>query len=315
MDTQNRTVATELILLGFSNDLNTNLLLFVIFLLIYSICLIANCLILFLVISNSTLHIPMYYFFCMLSVLDLCMTSSVLPKLLVDLISGQRIISLAACTAQFYIILLLAGFEFLLLALMAYDRYVAICRPLHYSVLMRWNNCYRMTALVCILTFIIFGLPCFGSPVNLCYPNQINHFMCEVMGVTQVSCGDIYSKEVKIVIACFLALFLPFSFIMVSYACILSAVLKLRSASQAKAFSTCSSHVMVVLLFYGTSVIMYFGPTTKYSTTYGKYFSLLSNIICPTLNPIIYCLNNKDVKEAQRKFFIKFEHLFSLRRG
>ncbi|XP_056419434.1 olfactory receptor 1019-like [Hyla sarda] len=306
MDTKNRTLATELILLGFTKDQRTNIVLFVVFLLIYLVSINANCLILCLVLTNAHLHIPMYFFLCILSFMDLCIISSVMPKLLVDFISGQGIISLAACTIQFYIILLMGGTECLLLTLMAYDRYAAICRPLHYPVLMSWRNCYQLTAFVWIVSFIIFILPSFGSSVRLCYPNLINHFMCEVLAVIQLACEDIRSSEVVILITCFLALFVPFLLVIVSYICILYSVLKIKSAGRAKAFSTCTSHVTVVVLFFGTAIVMYFGPSTKYSTNYGKYLSLFSNIICPTLNPLIYCLNNNDVKMAQRKIFSKF---------
>ncbi|KAG8536054.1 hypothetical protein GDO81_027194, partial [Engystomops pustulosus] len=247
----------------------------------------------------------MYFFLCILSFMDLCVTSTILPRLLVDLVSGQRIISLVACIVQFYIVLIMGGTECLLLALMAYDRYVAICRPLHYPVLMRWSKCYQMTALVWILSFLVFVLPAFVNPVTLCYPNRINHFMCEVLAVLQLACGDIQNNLVSMLIICFIALFLPFLFILASYSLILSSVMKIRSAGRSKAFSTCSSHVLVVFFYFGTAVIMYFGPSSSYSTNNGKYFSLFSNVICPTLNPIIYCLNNSDVKEAQRKIFLK----------
>ncbi|XP_069830412.1 olfactory receptor 2D2-like [Dendropsophus ebraccatus] len=315
MDVKNRTLATEFILLGFSKDLKTNILLFVIFFFIYLVSVNANCLIFCLIVINKNLHIPMYYFLCILSIMDLFITSSSIPKLLEDLISSQRIISLAACTAQFYITLLMAGTECLLLALMAYDRYVAICRPLHYPVLMRWSNCYRMTASVWILSFMIFILPYIEKPIKLCYPNQVNHFMCEALVVHQLACEDTHASDILIAIsiACFLALFVPFLLIIVSYASILASVLKMRSAGRSKAFSTCSSHVMVVVLFYGTSVIMYLGASSKYSENYGKYFTLLTNVICPTLNPLIYCLNNKDVKEAQKKIFSKLWPRFSFK--
>ncbi|KAG8549032.1 hypothetical protein GDO81_023056, partial [Engystomops pustulosus] len=302
MDSTNQTLAAEFILLGFSKDLKTNIVLFMVFLLIYLVSISANGLILVLVLINSSLHIPMYFFLCILSLLDLTMTSAIIPKLLVDLISVQRIISLIGCRTQLYFVLLVGGTECLLLALMAYDRYVAICRPLHYPIVMRWSNCFRLTALVWILTFIILILPSIGKPPKLCYPNQINHFMCEALAVTQLSCENTHSSEV-IVITCFLVLFIPFLFIIASYICILTSILKMKSTRSAKAFSTCTSHVTVVVLFYGTSVVMYFGPSSDYSTKYGKYFSVLTNIICPTLNPLIYCLHNKEMKEAQRKLF------------
>ncbi|XP_069830411.1 olfactory receptor 2K2-like [Dendropsophus ebraccatus] len=290
MEGQNLTLVTEVTLLGFSKDLSTNIMLFAIF---------------FLMLNDLKGND--------VKILDLFIASAILPKLLVDLISGQRTISLAACSAQFYIILLTGGFECLLLALMGYDRYVAICRPLHYPILMRWSNCYRITAFVWILSFIIFILPPVGKPARLCYPNTINHFMCEALAITQLACEDINSSQVIIVVTSFLALFLPFLFILVTYICILFSVLNMRSAKRSKAFSTCTSHITVVVLFYGTSVLLYFRPSSKYSTNYGKYFSLLTNVICPTLNPLIYCLNNKDIKEAQRKLFSKFEHSFFLK--
>ncbi|XP_069830410.1 olfactory receptor 13F1-like [Dendropsophus ebraccatus] len=226
MEARNQTLVTEILLLGFSEVLSTNLLLFVIFFLI----------------------------------------------LLAGLVPGQRIISLATCAFQIYIILLLGGFESLHITLMAYDRYVAICRPLHYPVLMRWSNCYRMTASVWIITIMLFGLPSIDRPLRLCYPNQANHFMCDPLVIAQLS------------------------------------LLKIKSAGRSKAFSTCSSHVMVVVLFYGPAFAMLFAAMSQYSyySYYEKYFTLLTNVICPTLNPLIYCLNNKDIKEAQRKSLPNF---------
>ncbi|KAG8549029.1 hypothetical protein GDO81_023053, partial [Engystomops pustulosus] len=300
MNPRNRTLATEFILLGFSNDLKINLVLFVVFMFLYLVSINANCLILCLVLINNNLHIQMYFFLCILSIIDMCMTSAILPRFLVDLISGQRIISLAACKAQFYVLILIGVSECLLLALMAYDRYVAICRPLHYLVLMRWSKCYGMTAIVWILSFVILLPVISGNYFTLCYPNQINHFMCEGVTVLHLSCSDIHSKEVFVFMCCFMIAGLPFFFILASYIRILFSVLKVKSSGRAKAFSTCSSHVMVVVLYYGISIVVYIGPSSKYSADYGKYFSLFSVVICPTLNPLIYCLNNKDVKEAQR---------------
>ncbi|KAG8549027.1 hypothetical protein GDO81_023052 [Engystomops pustulosus] len=310
MNPRNQTLATEFVLLGFSKDLKTNIVLFVVFFLLYLVSINTNCLILCLVLINSNLHIPMYFFLCILSIIDFCVITTTIPRFLVDLISGQRIISLAACSAQFYIVLMLAGAECFLLTLMAYDRYVAICRPLHYPVVMRWSNCYGMTALAWILSFVVFLLPTFVNPVPLCHPNQINHFMCEVVAVSKLACGDIHNTVVIIFVSCFLVLLLPFLLIITSYIRILCSVFKVKSAGRAKAFSTCSSHVMVVVLYYGTAIVMYFRPSSTYTANYGKYFNLFSAVICPTLNPIIYCLNNKDVKEAQRKVFYKFQLQF-----
>ncbi|XP_075717781.1 olfactory receptor-like protein OLF3 [Rhinoderma darwinii] len=302
----NRTLAAEFILLGFSKDLTVNIFLFVLFLVLYLVTVFGNILIMSLILATRHLHTPMYFFLCVLSLVDLSMSTSVVPRLLMDLFSSQRSISLGACAIQFYNILLMSGTECLLLALMAYDRYIAICLPLHYVVLMRWSICYSLTALVWIMSFIIFIIPAVLMPMDLCYPNQINHFMCEVLAVIQLACDDIILSEIVMFVTCFIALFLPFVFIIVSYVCIISSVLKIHSTGRSKAFSTCTSHITVVILFYGPAMIVYFGPSSQYSTNQGKYLSLFSYIICPSLNPLIYSLNNKDVKDTSRKLFVRF---------
>ncbi|KAM3931050.1 olfactory receptor 5AR1-like [Leptodactylus fuscus] len=253
------------------------------------------------------LHIPMYYFLCILSFLDLSYSSTVMPKLLADLLSSNHSISIGACALQLCLILLFGGTECLLLAVMAYDRYLAICRPLHYPVLMRWSICYWLTAFVGLLGFIIFVLPSLLMPVPLCYPNQVNHFMCEVLAVLKLACDKIYMSELVIFYSSFISLFLPFLFIIISYTCIIASVLKIRSAGRLKAFSTCTSHISVVVLFFGTGMTMYFGPSSMYSSNQEKYISVFYVILTPMLNPIIYSLNNRDVKVTFRKVLSKLE--------
>ncbi|XP_069830395.1 olfactory receptor 2G3-like [Dendropsophus ebraccatus] len=312
MEIQNRTMVTELILLGFSYDLSVNGGLFIFFLVIYIITIITNNLIIVVILTTSDLHTPMYYFLCILSFMDLCISTTVVPRLLADLISTRRTISLGACALQFYTSLLLGGTECLILAIMAYDRYLAICRPLHYPVLMRWSICYRLTAIAWIFTFFTFVFPSFFMPIDLCSPNQVNHFMCEILAVTKLACVHVDNSELVILLICFLCLFLPFVLIIVSYACIISSVLKIQSAGRFKAFSTCTSHILVVVLFFGTGMLMYFGSSSEYSTNQGKYISVFYNVICPMLNPLIYTLNNKDVKLKMKKMmkcFILDEHM------
>ncbi|KAG9468273.1 hypothetical protein GDO78_023112 [Eleutherodactylus coqui] len=301
----NRTLATEFILLGFSRDLTVNIFLFLLFLVIYLVTVIGNVLIMSLIVTTANLHIPMYFFLCILSLVDLCVSTSIVPRLLADLLSSHKLISLGACFTQLYILLLMSGTESLLLMLMAYDRYIAICRPLHYPVLMRRSICYCLTGLLWIISFMVFILPALLMPIDLCYPNHINHFMCEVLAVMQLACDIIYLNELVMFVTTFIALFLPFVFIIVSYACIVSLALKIHSTGRSKAFSTCTSHIIVVILFYGTAIIVYFGASSQYSTNQGKYFSL-SFIICPLLNPLIYSLNNKEVKNANRKLILRF---------
>nr|DBA25531.1 TPA: hypothetical protein GDO54_009909 [Pyxicephalus adspersus] len=303
MGLENRTIVTEIILLGFSTDLKINILLFVLFLVMYVITVIGNCLIILLIIINPHLQTPMYFFLCILSLLDLCNSSSVVPRLLSDLITAQRSITLGACALQFYTILLMGGTECLLLALMAYDRYVAICRPLHYPVLMRWSVCFRLVAFLLLISFFLFVFPSLSSPMALCNPNLVNHYMCELLAIIKLTCDHVYSSEVSILILCFASILLPFVYIIVTYICIITKVLKIKSGGRSKTFSTCTSHITVVALYFGTGMVMYFGPSSDYSTSQGKYISVFYNIVCPMLNPIIYSLNNREVKETLKKLY------------
>ncbi|KAM3931048.1 olfactory receptor 5AR1-like [Leptodactylus fuscus] len=305
MSARNRTIATEFVLLGFTTDLRVNIFLFVLFLAIYIVTFAGNCLLMCLIVLNPQLHRPMYFFLCILAVLDLCTSTAVVPRLLADVLSTRRSISYTACAFQFYTIMVTVGTECFLFALMAYDRYVAICRPLHYPVLMSWRTCYCLTALVWVVTFIIIVIPTISTPVDLCYPNQINHFMCDALAVVQLACDDIFINQFIMSLVCFSSLFIPLVVIFASYICILSSVLKIPSAGRSKAFSTCGSHVTVVSLAYGFGMVTYFNPSSQHATKHGKYLSVFSLAICPAINPLIYSLNNKDVKDTMRNMFLK----------
>ncbi|KAG8542972.1 hypothetical protein GDO81_002038 [Engystomops pustulosus] len=297
--------------MGFSRDIKTNIVLFLVFLLVYVITFVGNGIIICVIIYSPQLHVPMYFFLCILSFLDLSYSSTVLPKLLSDLLSTAPTISIGACAMQLCFIILLGGTECLLLALMAYDRYLAICRPLHYPVLMRWRTCYWLTAIMWLIAFTLFVLPSILVPVPICYPNRVNHFMCEVLAVLKLACEKIYTSELVIFYTSFMSLLLPFLFILISYTCILASVLKIRTTGRSKAFSTCTSHISVVVLFFGTGMTMYFGPSSQYSSNHEKYISVFYVILTPMLNPIIYSLNNKDVKGTFRKVVVKITALKS----
>ncbi|KAM9316354.1 olfactory receptor 5AR1-like [Gastrophryne carolinensis] len=303
MDLENRTIFTEIILLGFSANPVVNVVLFVLFFVIYLITMVGNSLIICIIIISPKLRTPMYFFLCILSLLDLSNSSLVVPRLLSDLISAHRSISIGACALQFYLVMFMGGTECLLLAVMAYDRYIAICRPLHYPVLMRWSLCYRLTAFMWIVSFMMFVFPSLASPSDLCGSHQINHYMCELLAILHLTCNHNQSNEISIFVMCFISILLPFLFIIGTYICIISSVLQIQSAGRSKAFSTCTSHIMVVTLYFGTGMIMYFGSSSDYSTNQGKYISVVYNIVCPMLNPIIYCLNNKDVKKHLKNVF------------
>ncbi|KAG8547129.1 hypothetical protein GDO81_029028 [Engystomops pustulosus] len=259
---------------------------------------IGNGLIIHIIIFTPQLHTPMYFFICKLSFIDLCNSSSALPKMLVDLLSTERMISLVACLAQVNILLFIGTAECFLLVLMAFDRCLAICLPLHYPVLMKWTICQTLAAMIWVLSVLIIILPSFLMPVDLCYPNHINHFMCESLAVLQLSCYRNYIKELVIFLLSFVTILIPFCFIIVSYVCIVISVLKIRSVSRAKSFSTCTSHVVVVAMYFGAGMVTYLGPSWDKSSNHGKYVSIFYVIIAPFLNPIIYSLNNREVKKS-----------------
>ncbi|XP_073529515.1 olfactory receptor 2A7-like [Phyllobates terribilis] len=298
---KNKTLATEFILLGFSTDFSINLFLFVLFLLVYVTTVVGNSLIIHVIIINPQLHTPMYFFISKLSFIDLCNSSSAVPKMLKDLLSAHRTISLVACLIQVNTLLLMGTTECLLLVLMAYDRCLAICLPLHYHVLMKWSMCHRFTALIWIFGLLLIILPSLLMPVALCNPNQINHFMCESLAVLHLSCDRNYSKEYVIFLLSFITILLPFTFIVISYVCIIISVLKIHSAERAKAFSTCTSHLTVVAMYFGTGMVTYLGPSQEKSSNQGKYVSIFYVIIAPLLNPLIYSLNNREVKKTFAK--------------
>ncbi|XP_073529512.1 olfactory receptor 5V1-like [Phyllobates terribilis] len=304
MAVRNQTIDTELILLGFTDSRRISMLLFLVFFIIYVVTAFGNILIICTIITDPHLHIPMYFFLANLSFIDLCNISCAVPKLLMDLISAQRTISLIACSLQIFLLLWIGANECLLLATMAYDRYVAICHPLHYPIAMRWNVCHRLTAFVWIFSFLIVFLPSVAMPVTLCYPNKVNHFLCEALSVIKLACSDIRHNKIYIFISGFISLLFPFIIILVSYICIISSVVKVSSAGRSKAFSTCSSHIAVVALYFGSGMVTYLGPSTDASSDQQKYVSIVYVILSPMLNPFIYSLNNRDVKGAVVKMFL-----------
>uniref|UniRef100_UPI003753E857 consOR2 n=1 Tax=synthetic construct TaxID=32630 RepID=UPI003753E857 len=308
---ENQTSSTDFILLGLFDHPRLELLLFVLILLIYLLALLGNGLIILLIHLDSRLHTPMYFFLSQLSLMDLCYTSTTVPKMLVNLLSGDKTISFAGCGAQLFLYLTLGGTECLLLAVMAYDRYVAICHPLRYPVLMNPRVCLLLAAGSWLLgsldslihTVLTLSLPFCGS-------REINHFFCEVPALLKLACADTSLNETVMFVCCVLMLLIPLSLILVSYGRILLAVLRMQSAEgRRKAFSTCSSHLTVVGLFYGAAIYMYLQPKSYHSPEQDKVVSLFYTILTPMLNPLIYSLRNKEVKGALRRVLGKCRSL------
>ncbi|XP_029435945.1 olfactory receptor 1019-like [Rhinatrema bivittatum] len=254
---------------------------------------------------DPRLHIPMYFFLCNLSFLDISSTSVTLPKLLDIFLRKHQRISAVGCFTQMYLFLALASVEIFLLAVMAYDRYVAICQPLHYTVIMNQMLCLLMAAGTWIFGFMdpVTHI-LLTSHFSYCRSNEINHFFCDLLALLTLSCSRTNVLEVmSYIVSAFIAL--PcFITTLTSYVYIISSILRIRSAEgRRKAFSTCSSHLTVVILFYGTLMCLYMRPTSMQSLDLNKFFALLYNVLIPMFNPMIYSLKNREVKGALRKVF------------
>ncbi|XP_069468396.1 olfactory receptor 2D3-like [Ambystoma mexicanum] len=302
MEMGNQSFVTEFVLTGLSKDPVVQVILFVLFLFIYLTSLMGNLLIITVTQMDSCLHTPMYFFLSNLSFLDITYTSIIVPKMLALFLSTRKTISYIGCMTQVYIYLFLGETECLLLVVMAYDRYVAICNPLRYAVIMSKMACFKMAGiswmcgLVISLTDIVITLK-----LPFCGPNQIDHFFCEIPVLLKLACADILLNEVVMVAGGSFLLLIPLTLILISYFRIISTILRMQSVeSRHRAFSTCGSHLIVVSIFYGTAMYMYMRPRSKNSAS-DKAFSVFYTIITPMINPLIYSLRNKDVKRAIKK--------------
>lgn len=303
----NQTTLVDFILLGFSDIPDLQGFLFGVFLIMYTIILMGNSLIIIITKMDPSLQTPMYFFLGNFSSLEICYVSVTGPRLLIDLCSQNRNIPFLACAAQMYFFLVFGATECLLLTSMAYDRYVAICNPLLYPLLMNSRLCVQLATgcwvsgvpVHIVLTYQIFSLPFCGS-------NQLNHFFCDIPPVLKLACGDTLLTETLVYVVAVLVVTVPFMLILGSYVRIIETILKLPSATgRAKAFSTCSSHLMVVALFFGSGLITYLRPKSSHSIGMDKFLSLFYTIVTPMFNPMIYCLRNKEVMVALRKFLLK----------
>ncbi|XP_063781996.1 putative olfactory receptor 2B8 [Pseudophryne corroboree] len=300
MTTWNYTRVEEFILLGLTSQPNMQIALFVIFFICYVISLFGNIIIIIISRASPRLHTPMYFFLSNLSFLDIWHTSSFLPKMLIHFLSIRKSISFDGCFTQMFIHLSLGGTECYLLLAMAYDRYAAICRPLHYTTVMNPILCIKMAAgswIGGIINSLIHTVLALQLP--FCGPNVINHFFCEVPSVLELACADASLNKTVIFFCAILVVMGPFFLILITYGYIISSIIKIStSVGRRKAFSTCASHIIVVSLFYGTIIFMYMRPGSAHVHKQDKMASLFYSVVTPMMNPLIYTLRNKDVKAA-----------------
>ncbi|XP_039353551.1 olfactory receptor 6P1-like [Mauremys reevesii] len=303
MKKENQSSVQEFILLGFPTALKeVQILLFLIFLLIYMLTLMENVVIIGTVQVSYPLHKPMYFFLSSLSFLEIWYITVTVPKMLLDLLRGSQHISFLGCMAQLYFFIALACTECVLLAVMAYDRYVAICSPLRYSAIMTHGLCFCLVAGSWVSGFTSSMLKVvFISRLTFC-GSVINHFFCDISPLLNLACTDMSLAERVDFILALIMILLPLLVVVASYACIVATVARIPTAQgRWKAFSTCTSHLVVVIIFYSTTLFTYARPRAMYAFDSNKLVSMLYTVIVPFFNPIIYCLRNQDVKKALRK--------------
>ncbi|XP_044137023.1 olfactory receptor 6B1-like [Bufo gargarizans] len=294
---------SSFILLGFPTSRPVQILLFLIFFLIYLLTIVENLLIIILIWSNSKLHKPMYFFLGHLSFLETWYVTVTVPKLLSIFVVESQEISLSSCMVQLYFFIALVCTECVLLTVMAFDRYVAICNPLHYVTIMNWNFCILLAFGSWFTGFLISLIKVYYiSRVTFCRSNVINHFYCDISPILNLACTDMKLAELVDFVLALLILLVPLLLTFVSYSCILHTVLSIPTSSgRQKAFSTCTSHLVVVVIFYAATLFMYARPNRARAVDYNKLVSVIYTVITPLLNPMIYCLRNKEVQQILNK--------------
>ncbi|XP_025031123.1 olfactory receptor 14A16-like [Python bivittatus] len=302
----NQSTVTEFLLMGFSDDPDIQLLYFVMFLSIYLIALIGNLLIVIVVILNHHLHTPMYFFLVNLSLTDICYITATVPKSMSVSLTDNKIISVLGCVAQVFLVVTCAGSEIALLTIMAYDRYIAICHPLQYSLILNWNTCNQMAVASWISSLVHASLQTVLTfQLNFCGPNMIDQFFCDIPQLQKISCTDAKVNHILIWIFGFIVDSFSTGFIFTSYGYIISAVVKIPSVEgRCKVFSTCSPHLTVFCLFISTGLFSYVRPNSLSSPTIDLFSAVLYTVLPPTLNPIIYSLRNKDIQTAVWKLIL-----------
>ncbi|KAM6180910.1 olfactory receptor 11G2-like [Erethizon dorsatum] len=300
----NSSTITGFVLLGFPCPREGQILLFVLFAAVYLLTLMGNASIICAVRSDRRLHTPMYILLANFSFLEICYVTSTVPNMLANFLSDTKVISFSGCFLQFYFFFSLGSTECFFLAVMAFDRYLAICRPLRYPSIMNRHLCTNLVVSCWVLGFLWFPVPItIISQMSFCGSRIIDHFLCDPGPLLALTCSRAPIMEFFWTIISSLLLFIPFLCITGSYALVLRAVLKVPSAAgRRKAFSTCGSHLTVVSLFYGSVMVMYLSPTSEHEAVMQKLVTLFYSVGTPLINPVIYSLRNKDMKHALQKF-------------
>ncbi|XP_019310224.2 olfactory receptor 6C74-like [Panthera pardus] len=296
----NHTQVTVFILAGLTDDPQLKVVLFFFLLLTYLLSVTGNLLIITLTLVDVTLKTPMYFFLRNFSFLEISYTTTCIPKLLVAMATGNKTISFNCCVTQVFFAFLLGASEFYLLAAMSYDRYVAICKPLHYTTIMSSKICMQLV-FCCWFAgfFVIFPPLLLGINLDFCASNVVDHFYCDTIPLLQISCSDTQLLETMGFISASVTLVVTLVMVIISYSFIALTILKIPSTNQKKkAFSTCSSHMIVISLSYGSCIFMYFKPSVKQRISFSKGIAVLNTSIAPLLNPFIYTLRNQQVKKA-----------------
>nr|XP_056719730.1 olfactory receptor 12-like isoform X1 [Euleptes europaea]XP_056722722.1 olfactory receptor 12-like isoform X1 [Euleptes europaea] len=299
----NHTVASEFILVGFRGKPEMQSLLFVLFLIMYIVTMMGNIGMILVISADSKLHTPMYFFLKNLSFLDICYSSVITPKAMLSFATGNKAISYNGCATQMFFFSLFGTTEAFFLAVMAYDRFIAVCNPLLYQVIMS-----KKTRHLLVVVSYFFGcVNCctqtgFTFSLTFCAPTEINHFFCDVPAVMKASCSATFMNEIVLLVVCGLIIVTTGIIVLISYGYIVATILRIPSGKgRHKAFSTCTSHLMAVSLFFGTVFFMYAQPGAISSPNRGKVVSVFYTVVIPMLNPIIYSLRNAEVKEATNK--------------
>ncbi|XP_025843147.1 olfactory receptor 13G1 [Vulpes vulpes] len=306
----NNSIVTEFLILGFTQKPELQRALFIVFLLIYLVALLGNALIVIAIICNTTLHTPMYVFLLALAIVDIICTTSIIPKMLGTMLTTGRSISYESCMSQLFFFTWSLGAEMVLFTTMAYDRYVAICFPLRYRTMMNPHMCVALLGITMVIavtnSWVHTGLI---LRLTFCGPNTIDHFFCEIPPLLSLSCSPVRINEVMVYVADITLAIGDFTLTCISYGFIIAAILRIHTAEgKRKAFSTCSSHLIVVSLYYSPVIYTYIRPASSYSFERDKVITALYTLVTPTLNPIVYSFRNKEMQTGIQKVFAFLRH-------